>query len=484
VAAQLAAGREELEAVLARPEADAGERARACGELGRLYLAYHLGEAARACLERAAELAPEEFLPLYLLGVARQEDGDLAGAATAFHRALELDPAYRAARLRLGQAELEAGHLAEARATFEVLVTAAGRGEAGLAAAARFGLGRIAAAEGRFAEAVEHFEAALAEQPEATAVHYPLALALRRLGELDRAREHLGQRGEVEVSFPDPRVRELDGLRRGAGFALEQASLALLGERFPEAEVHFEAALAADPANPAALSGLAEARLRQGDGAGAAEAWERLLRGDPGNAQAHFGLGGWLLGEGRVEEAIVHLEQAAQRAPEIPEVHLTLGSARARLGLFRDAEAAFARALALAPEAAAAHLGRARVILRDGRCGEARRALEGSLASLPENGDLVHLLARVLATCQEPEARDGRRALELALAVFQAQVTVEHAETVAMALAELGRSGEAVEWQERALAEARRGGAPEAALQRMEERLAVYREGKASRSVF
>ena len=52
--------------------------------------------------------------------------------------------------------------------------------------------------------------------------------------------------------------------------------------------------------------------------------------------------------------------------------------------------------------------------------------------------------------------RDGRRALEIAIAVNDAEPTPAHGETIALALAELGRCDEALEWMKRAVAEAER----------------------------
>jgi hypothetical protein len=50
-----------------------------------------------------------------------------------------------------------------------------------------------------------------------------------------------------------------------------------------------------------------------------------------------------------------------------------------------------------------------------------------------------------------------QKALDLALRVYNVRPTITHAETVAMALAELGRCQEAVEWQEGAIRGAREG---------------------------
>jgi len=75
----------------------------------------------------------------------------------------------------------------------------------------------------------------------------------------------------------------------------------------------------------------------------------------------------------------------------------------------------------------------------------------------PERGRNRHTattLARLLASSPDRSLRDGRRAYELALAVYTTSPTPVHRETVAMALAELGRCDEALEWMQRAVAEA------------------------------
>jgi cytochrome c-type biogenesis protein CcmH/NrfG len=63
-------------------------------------------------------------------------------------------------------------------------------------------------------------------------------------------------------------------------------------------------------------------------------------------------------------------------------------------------------------------------------------------------------LARLLASSPDRSIRDGRRALDLAQGVFAANPSPVHGETVALALAELGRCDEALTWMKRAVAEA------------------------------
>jgi len=72
--------------------------------------------------------------------------------------------------------------------------------------------------------------------------------------------------------------------------------------------------------------------------------------------------------------------------------------------------------------------------------------------------------------------RDGGRALELALAVWNAQPAAAHAETVALALADSGRCDEAAVWQRKAI-EAARGQGLEGRLDDLGQALARYERG-------
>ena len=116
-----------------------------------------------------------------------------------------------------------------------------------------------------------------------------------------------------------------------------------------------------------------------------------------------------------------------------------------------------------------------------GSHGEAVRVLEASVELHPDELPLVHLLARVLATAPEAEVRDGERALEIAQRVFATQQSIEHAETIAMALAETGRFADAVAWQRDLVTRARSRLAP-GAVAELEARLAQYERGEPVRA--
>jgi hypothetical protein len=78
--------------------------------------------------------------------------------------------------------------------------------------------------------------------------------------------------------------------------------------------------------------------------------------------------------------------------------------------------------------------------------------------------------------------RDGARALALAGQVFEASPNLDHAETLAMAYAEIGNLQEAVAWQRRVLTRAESQGRPAPMLEAIRARLARYERGEPERS--
>ena len=75
-----------------------------------------------------------------------------------------------------------------------------------------------------------------------------------------------------------------------------------------------------------------------------------------------------------------------------------------------------------------------------------------ALAKHPSDPRIADTLARVLATAPEDSVRDGAMAADIASKLIDAMPSTQHAETMAMALAELGRFEEAVQITESAIA--------------------------------
>jgi tetratricopeptide (TPR) repeat protein len=456
VADQLRQARKEMEAVIADPTADIDRLAAAYGTLGQLYHAYELLDAAESCYVNASILAPQDFRWVHLLADVARLGGDLGEAAARYEAAWSLQPYDFAALVRLGEAYTELGQMEDAEVAFKSAL-ALNPGSA----SAMAGLGQLALEMREFGEAVAYFEAALQAAPDATRLHYSLAMAYRGLGDTEAARRHLEQRGTVGVRPPDPVVDQLQLLTEGERVHLVRGRLAFASGRYQEAADEFAAAVAADPESARALVNLGTALGHLGDLDAAIDKYEQALAVDPDQVTAHFNLGSTLVEQNRAVDAIPHLEMVLQSTPYDAEAHLLMARALVANGDDWASLEHFKRAAELDPANAVAVTGGAAALVRVGQYERAKSVLDAGHRRIPDSGAIAFALARLLAACPEADVRDGERALELAQAVYAARPDPRHAQLLAQALAELDRCEEAAEWQQKVVDAAVADGATE-----------------------
>ena len=94
------------------------------------------------------------------------------------------------------------------------------------------------------------------------------------------------------------------------------------------------------------------------------------------------------------------------------------------------------------------------LLAQQNRFREAVTLLAEGNQRFPERTATATTLARLLASSPDRSIRDGRRAFDLATTVYSTEPTPVHGETIALALAELGRCEEALAWMRRAVSEA------------------------------
>jgi tetratricopeptide (TPR) repeat protein len=418
------------------------------GELGFHLHAYGLALPAEAAYRNAEALVSDAPRWPHLLGLLLATSGRLDDAVAAFERALADDGGANATlEVHLGELHREAGRLDRAREHFGRALDSRTAG-----AAAHAGLGQVALAEGHAAEAAEHLEAALAAVPGADLLHYPLAMAYRALGDEEAARRHLELRGEVGIRPPDSLVAALEDARTGERVHTLRARHAFRLGRYGEAAVLFRRALEARPETVETRVNLAAALALAGETPAAVEELRTALAAAPDNLTARLNLGLLLRGAGDTDGAILHLRRAAELAPDDLDLQLELAEALLLGGAADEALERFRGAVEGGSQDPRGPVGEARALVLLGRAAEALARLERAHADDPTSGEVAHLLARMLAAGPDLDARDGRRALDLALRVAEALPTPHHATTVALAHAELGDCVAAVAWQEKAVA--------------------------------
>ena len=473
---QLQSKQSELAAVCERPEADQAELSRSYGEMGMLYHAYDLHDAAEACYRNARALAPGEFRWCYYLGKLYARQGDSDKAVAAFKQALSIKADDMPAMVDLAYTHLAANRPDEAERFFKRALA-----KDAACAYAHFGLGKIAMLRHEHESAARHFRETLLLQPNATFIHYQLAMAYRNLKQPGKAAEHLAKQGHGLIVFPSPLMNAVETLRVGMKRRLEAGVAALRAGRIAEGLEELRKAVQADPDNAMPRLSLAAALAKTGDRNGAIRQFRELIRMRPKCARAHYWLGVLAAQKGDNDEAMTHFLEALNCDPQQLDTHLGLAGLALRTGNSTLAVTHFALAVKIDPRHVAARLGRVIALAKAGKHVEATDSLAKSRKVLPSSMPLDHAAARLWATCPDDRLRNGAKALELAKALFQANRSLEHGETVAMAFAETGEYDLASKWQTKAIDVATRGNRGDA-LPRLKRNLALYKSGKPCRT--
>jgi tetratricopeptide (TPR) repeat protein len=478
---QLQTRHESLERTRAERAVASLDLANEFGELGRLFLAAELPAAAETCFVNAETLAPAEMRWPYYLGHAYRTTGNLTQAGAAFARALHLRPDHAPSLVWSGHVALDLGRPDMAEPYFVRALDV----DPGMFAA-RFGLGRAALARRDYSRAVQELETALALAPQASAAHYPLALAYRGLGDQARTDAHMQRRGDVEVTPPDPLMDDLDLLLESPLAYQRRGMDALERQAWTEAATHFRRGLELEPALSALRDSLGNklgtALFHMGDSAGARRQFEQGVRDSPRYVANQVSLGVLLAVEGRDDDAVTWLRSAVGADPSHVEARLQLADALRRTRRLGEALGHYDEVLRLDPRTADAWFGSAMALVRLGRYHDAMARLEEAQQRHPGERRFAHAIARLLAAVPDASIRDGRRALSITEELRASTLSVDVGETMAMALAEVGRFAEAAGWQRQVIAGVRAGDNNPRRIRALEATLAGYERGEPSRA--
>ena len=133
------------------------------------------------------------------------------------------------------------------------------------------------------------------------------------------------------------------------------------------------------------------------------------------SVNAHFNIGNLLTKMDQPAEALPEYNRAIALAPGMADLHNGQGQALAALGRFDEANTAFAEAIRLNPDYAAPHFELGKTLLKQGRDAEAIGEFRAALRLDPDNFKILAYVAHVLAAGENPQIRDGRTALVLAI---------------------------------------------------------------------
>ncbi len=458
----------------------------AFGDLGMLLHAAEQYDAAEPAYRNAQVLMPDDLRWPYYLAHLYKSKGDPARSIDEFKRALELRPTELAALVWLGRMYIDSGQPDQAEPLLVRAQSAAPRTAAVLA-----GRGQIALARRDYARAAELFEEALSIDPTAASIHAPLAQAYRALGEDAKAEAHLARWSNKEIRVPDPLTDQLaTGLQSGLSYELRGVR-AFDARKWAEAAAIFQEGLKLTPHDtPVGRSirhKLGLALYLGGDARAAVQQFEEAIRLAPPSgtdepaARAHYSLGIIMASSGRGADAIDHLSKAVAYDPTYLEARVALGDALRRNGRAEPSLSHYKEAVRINPQAAEARFGYGIALVRLRRYRDARAWFEQAVRAQPDHAELAHALARILASAPDARARDGKRAFTIVQELVKTNKHTDIGETMAMALAEVGKYEEAATIQRGVLQAAERAGLA-ADVRRMAGNLRLYEQRRPCRT--
>jgi tetratricopeptide (TPR) repeat protein len=454
VAEHLSFVRSDVESALAGDGSDRATRATAFGEAGMNYHAYAIYDAAIACYSNAEALAPRQPRWPYYSGRAYESSNDVEAAIMALERARALGPEYVPMLVALGNLQFvrETPELAEPLFLRALELAPA-------TAAARSGLGQVAAHRRDWAAAVEQYEQALQIAPDASVINYQLGLAYRQLGRMDKAEALMADRRDRKPAVEDPLLAAVEALARGSRIRNNRGTRLFSEGKVAEALVQFQLALKSAPDAVDVLVNTSSAlvALRRRDEA--LSLLNRVIELDPSHEMAYYNLGTLAARDGDDARAIRYYESALEADPSHTQSHFNLGNALRRTARFEEALPHYRRVVEDDPANTAAWLAEGLTLIRLHRWAEARRRLDEGVTTFPADRALINALVRVLAAAPDARVRDGARALALAERLLSLQRSLPYAEAYAMAAAEGGDYDLAIRTQEGALDAVRRAGA-------------------------
>ena len=421
----------------------------AYGRLGMTYQALRIQAAAIAAYRNAVQFAPEEVSWPFYLAVEYEETGDWTSAEAYYLQSIRLLPGYAYFWLRLGEVALEAGHLEQAGDAFIEAATLNPDMAAAIA-----GLGKVAMRRDEYSLAIEYLTQALGLQPEAKLLHYRIAQAYRHQGNVAKAEEHLGLRGDKDVTASDRLISLMESFSRSSDYYLGEGTRAASQNQYDRAINAFKLAVTINPDNVAAYTQLALSLRMQGHLDQAEDSLATGLEIDPDYTLANMLMGTVIEEQGRQSEAIPYYRHAVATEPADVRARFMLANSQMRAGNFSQAAENYGMIVAVQPENIRATYLQGLALIGAGDCTAALQPLASSTKLAPRLREPALANVRVIATCPAANPEQKAGVLTIALALYRSDPVLDSAATLAMAMAANHRFQEAIDYQAEAIFEA------------------------------
>ena len=352
--------------------------AEANGQLGMTLQAYELYQDATPCYQRARLLDPRSFNWAYYLATSNAATGANPAVVALLQEALRLNPDYLPARMKLAESLLAIGKLEECRRACDKLIQ-----QAPGSARTQYMAGRVKAAMGETAAAVENYKTACELAPRYASAHYALSLAYRQLGDTTKAEEQLSLYRQSQARVPqvdDPVLERLESLKVGAYHYLHQGKRLQDQGQLQEALQEYQLALQTNPRMLEVHVNLITVYGALGDLEEAQKHYRTSLEIDPNKPWAYYNYGMVLISQKQFKEAEREFRHSLEMDPSA-DAYVNLGYTLESQGRLDEAEASYRRALAAQPDHREAHFNLARVLERRGKFQEAISQLQEILST-------------------------------------------------------------------------------------------------------
>jgi tetratricopeptide (TPR) repeat protein len=339
--------------------------------------------------------------------------------------------------------------------------------------------GRTLLFQGRVDEALEHFQKAVAIQPESAAFHACLGSAFYEKKRMDEAIVQFQKALEIKPDFAEAhndlgscllqtgRVNEAiahfqRALEIRPNFAGAAEAHNTLGDgllqigRVNEAMIQYQKALKIKPDFLEANNNLASSLLETGRVDEAMVYYRRALEIKPDSAEAYNNLGYCLFKIGRVDEAMVYFQRALEIKPDSAETYYNLGICLFKIGRVDEAIVHYRKAIELQPRFVETYDDLGNAFRRKGMATEAMACYQKAIELQPQFTPAQLNLAWMLATWPESSVRNGGKAVALAGKANELSKGQDPRvlRTLAAAYAEAGQFPEAVLTAKQALTSA------------------------------
>lgn len=333
-------------------DTQAQTRGEALAGLIELSSLYHINgylDTATLCYQGLAELQPATARWPHLHASILAGFGDAAPAITLWQRAIELDPSYIPARLRLADLLLKDNQSAAAETVYRDVLER-DRDNAW----AQLGLARLELEAENWTDARRRLERIV--QITNYNLGYDLIVSLYERQGMTKEAAAIRGREMASGAYRDPTDPWLDDLM-------------------------------ADCYDSFRLALEAGAKARHGDG-DTAKAWlERAITVSPHDVSAHFQLAGFLLEQRDAEGAATHYRRCTELDPQFADGWAQLSALQARLGHMTESQRLLEAGLKNCPDSPGLYRMKARRLRDNGQAGAAIMAFRTAIKLRPNEPD-------------------------------------------------------------------------------------------------